>query len=266
MFTRSKKPANLQFLDFTGLEKRRLGCLAELELNQRLSSNSYLEVLPITVSDQGYKFKGSGKIVEYAVKMVQLDDQKRLDRCLLRGRIDPAIIPKLAQMLTRFYQCAPSTPKISAAGTWDIVWKNCEENFEQSEELNGKRILEGDLLQIVRAVTRSFLSQRKYLFEQRVINGKIKDYHGDLKTEHIYPVEILRKRLKKRETQADVSDAREYHLKAFIKKFEPMDEIDSQIYIEVDTEAPVEENIKKNLNLKQFNQMILVRRIKNTLF
>jgi uncharacterized protein len=491
-----KKPVNLQFLDFTDLEKRHLCCRAELELNQRLSSNIYLEVLPITFSDQSYQLKGNGEIVEYAVKMVQLDDQKRLDRYLLRGRIDPAIFPKLAQKLARFYQCAPSTPQISASGAWNIVWKNCEENFEQIEQLNGKRIIEGALLQIVHAATRSFLSQRKDLFERRVVNGKIKDCHGDLKTEHIYvgtqiqiidciefndrfrfsdisadlaflamdldfkgqhqlaqdfidsflryyddpellvlitfykcyramvrikvnlfhinnlrdgsyqkhvleretkhylklayqyaaqftrptvwvvcglpasgkstlasalsnalnlkilssditrkqlfnlqpnhpevvnfadgiysetataltygkilllsqehiekgqsiiidatysrksqrmelirfardmdvnlifihckvPLEILRKRLRKREIQADVSDAREYHLKAFIKKFEPMDEIDSKIYLEVDTEAPAEENIKKILNLKQFHQMVLVRRIKNRLF
>ncbi|MBS7717161.1 hypothetical protein, partial [Vibrio cholerae] len=41
-----KKPMNFGFLDFTNLEDRGHFCREELRLNQRLTEDLYLEVLP----------------------------------------------------------------------------------------------------------------------------------------------------------------------------------------------------------------------------
>src|SRR5512139_2337181 len=43
-----KKAVNFGFLDFSTLEKRRIYCNKELDLNRRLCPSIYLEVLPIT--------------------------------------------------------------------------------------------------------------------------------------------------------------------------------------------------------------------------
>ncbi len=45
-----KKPVNFGFLDFTSLDAREHFCGEELRLNQRLTDDLYLEVLPITGS------------------------------------------------------------------------------------------------------------------------------------------------------------------------------------------------------------------------
>ena len=67
-----KKPVNFDFLDFTTLEKRKFFCEKELELNQRLAPDMYLEVVPINYSGGKLKIKDDGETIEYAVKMKEL--------------------------------------------------------------------------------------------------------------------------------------------------------------------------------------------------
>src|SRR3546814_1313547 len=43
-----KKPVNFGFLDFTSLEARKYFCGEDLRLNQRLTQDLYMEVMPIT--------------------------------------------------------------------------------------------------------------------------------------------------------------------------------------------------------------------------
>ena len=43
-----KKPVNLGYLDYTALEQRRFFCQKEVELNQRLCPEAYLEMVSIT--------------------------------------------------------------------------------------------------------------------------------------------------------------------------------------------------------------------------
>ena len=80
-----KKPVDFGFLDYTTLEKRRFFCSQELELNQRLSPEVYLEVMPITRSEGTYRVGSQGEIVEYAVKMRQLPSERMMDRLLLQN-------------------------------------------------------------------------------------------------------------------------------------------------------------------------------------
>lgn len=66
-----KKPMNFGFLDFTDLEKRGHFCNEELRLNQRLTKDLYLEVLPITGTADAPQLGGDGPVIEYALKMRQ---------------------------------------------------------------------------------------------------------------------------------------------------------------------------------------------------
>ena len=67
-----KKPVDLDFLDFSSLEKRRQYCLQEVALNRRLSSGVYIDAVPINHDGSKYTLGGSGTTVEFAVKMHQL--------------------------------------------------------------------------------------------------------------------------------------------------------------------------------------------------
>jgi len=47
-----KKPVQFGFVDFSTLERRRYFCEEELRLNRRYSSDLYLDVVPITGSNE----------------------------------------------------------------------------------------------------------------------------------------------------------------------------------------------------------------------
>jgi len=180
-----KKPVNLEFLDFTTLEKRRHFCHQEVTLNRRLTHNVYLDVVPITFRDGRYHLAGSGQPVEYAVKMRQLPDDRSMVRLLRKGKIDKEALQNLARILARFYGQAPTGGHINTFGSWETVWANCEENFRQMEVFVGT-ILDERMFQIVRAAARSFLRRWQELFEHRIENDKIRDCHGDLRSGHVY--------------------------------------------------------------------------------
>jgi aminoglycoside phosphotransferase family enzyme/predicted kinase len=180
-----KKPVNLEFLDFTSLEKRRHFCHREVILNRRLSHNVYLGVLPITIEKGQYVLAGPGQPVEYAVKMRQLRQDRSMVHMLKQGKIDTEALHALAGLLTRFYEQAASGGEIHRFGSWDMIEANCEENFQQAERFVGSA-LDERMFQIIRAANRSFLRRWRDLFARRVEGEKIRDCHGDLRTGHIY--------------------------------------------------------------------------------
>jgi aminoglycoside phosphotransferase family enzyme/predicted kinase len=180
-----KKPVNLEFLDFTTLEKRRHFCQQEVVLNRRLAHDVYLDVVPIMFDAGRYHLTGSGDAVEYAVKMRQLPQERSMVR-LLRGKdIDKNALQRLAEMLAKFYGQASTGRDINIFGSWETVRTNCEENFRQTETFT-ERVLDQRMYQIVRSATRSFLRRWEELFEHRIEKEKIRDCHGDLRTGHIY--------------------------------------------------------------------------------
>ena len=72
-----RKPVNLGFLDFTTLEQRRHDCFEEMRLNQRLTRDVYLGVVPITRTATGVRVDAgadAGEVIEWAVKMARLPD------------------------------------------------------------------------------------------------------------------------------------------------------------------------------------------------
>jgi aminoglycoside phosphotransferase family enzyme/predicted kinase len=180
-----KKPVNLEFLDFTTLEKRLHFCHQEVILNRRLTHNVYLDVVPITLKDGQYYLAGPGSPVEYAVKMRQLPEDRSMVRLLQRGKIDKEALEELSCILARFYGQAPTSGYINAFGSWETIGTNCEENFRQTE-MFVETILDERMFQIVRAATRSFLRRWQDLFEHRIEREKIRDCHGDLRAGHVY--------------------------------------------------------------------------------
>ncbi|HVX26000.1 MAG TPA: hypothetical protein VHB70_06645, partial [Parafilimonas sp.] len=63
-----KKPIKYSFLDFSTLEKRKFYCEREVELNNRLTKNIYLGVLPVKkVASKFFIGNDEGEVVDYAV-------------------------------------------------------------------------------------------------------------------------------------------------------------------------------------------------------
>ena len=179
-----KKPVNFGFLDFTTLEKRKYFCEREVELNRRLSPEIYLGVVPITEKNGKFQFEGSGKVVEYAVKMKRLPEDGMMRELLKKGEITEKHIDLIVNILVPFYKSAETGEKVNSYGSIETIFYNTNENFEQTKNFINVALTEEKYTHIVN-YNNSFIEQNKKLFEKRIKEGFIRDGHGDLYSANI---------------------------------------------------------------------------------
>ncbi|GAB4396122.1 MAG: bifunctional aminoglycoside phosphotransferase/ATP-binding protein [Microscillaceae bacterium] len=183
-----KKEVHFGFMDFSTLERRRFYCQEELRLNQRLSQGIYLEVVPLYQYPDGqicFIPTPSGRIIEYAVKMRRLEDAKFLIHLIADAQFDPSRLDELAHKLANFYNAQPPQPEVIQMGGLASVRRNCNENFFQTQSLPPD-LCPPLLFNITRDFQSRFLAAHEDWFALREAQGKIKDGHGDIRSEHIY--------------------------------------------------------------------------------
>jgi hypothetical protein len=179
-----KKAIDLGFLDFTTLEKRRLFCEKELELNRRLCEGMYLEVVPINRSNI-IKIKGEGETVEYAVKMKRMPQEKMMNKLLEENKVDSKLIDRIAKIIAEFHSKAETNRRISEFGSLMIIETNWKENFDQTREFVGKTICMKDF-KFIRERIDDFMKRNVSLFEKRMTEGRVRDCHGDIHSGNIF--------------------------------------------------------------------------------
>ncbi len=174
-----KKPVNLGFLDFSSLEQRKYYCEQELQLNQRLAPELYLDVVSLTGTAEQPEINGSGEIFEYAVKMHQFDPQQQLDILLQQDKLSCDHIDQLADTVANFHQQIETATEDSPFGTAEAVWQPVEENFQQIRPRIQATHELARLKQLEQWSQTSF-DKLKHLFEQRKQLGFIRNCHGDM--------------------------------------------------------------------------------------
>lgn len=184
-----KKPVRLPFLDFTTFEARERACRTETRINRRLAPRTYLGVMPVRRRPDGRHTLGSsGVIVDWAVRMARLDDARRADVLLAAGTLERRHIDALAMAIAAFHADAPSGPKVARFGAPEVVERNLVENFlslRESAAQTGELIPEAALAEIERW-QRAFLRVHRDVFESRMLDGAVRDGHGDLRLEHVF--------------------------------------------------------------------------------
>lgn len=176
-----KKPVNLEFLDFSSLEKRRYYCHQEVRANQSLSPQVYLAVLPITGSLEEPSFSGEGETIEYAILMREFSQENLLTALLERRELTPDLIDEIAILLARFHQKASQKVPRESLGTPEQIYEPVKQNFEQIREL---------LRTTKKEYTAGIDSLEKWSYEQwvrhqeqfkkRKAEGFIRECHGDV--------------------------------------------------------------------------------------
>jgi hypothetical protein len=124
-----KKPVDFGFLNYKSLEKCRLACEAEIELNRRLCPDVYLRVQPIVETKSGFQLSDVGRIVDYGVLMKRLPNDLMVDRMVARSVLTESIINRIADRLSHFHQEAMRGPEIDSYGNPELIRRNWEENF-----------------------------------------------------------------------------------------------------------------------------------------
>ncbi|MCF8116563.1 MAG: AAA family ATPase [Desulfarculaceae bacterium] len=182
-----KKPVDLGFLDFTGLEGRRTMCQRELLLNRRLAPSVYLEVLAVAQGPDGLALaplEADGEAREYLLKMRRLDQERMMDRLLEQGKVGPDEVRALARLLAAFYDRAERGPEVDFAGRPEQVRLNVEENFRQAHDYQGISVSPARW-EAIRDYSLGFMREHWELFNRRVAGGHIVDGHGDLHSGNI---------------------------------------------------------------------------------
>jgi aminoglycoside phosphotransferase family enzyme len=180
-----KKPVKLDFLDFSTIAKREYYCHQEVRLNQRLSRDLYLGVLPVTLQGGHYRIgEGLGEIVDYAVKMRKIPEEKLMERLFLEGRLGRKHVKAVADVLARFHRNAERSPEIDAFGRPEAFKINTDENFEETKKYINVTLPE-EYYRALSEWTEAFFRENRTLFLRRIEEGKIRDCHGDLRMEHV---------------------------------------------------------------------------------
>lgn len=180
-----KKAVDFGFLDFTTLEKRKFFCEKELELNKRLCEDMYLEVVPITKLEKQIKINGQGKIIEYAVKMKRIPQEKMMSILLDEGKIDKNLLDKIAKIIVEFHTIAKTNKRISQFGSLATIETNWTENFVQTKEFVSRTIT-SVMYNFIQNKVKEFIKSNKSFFEKRISENKIKECHGDIHSGNIF--------------------------------------------------------------------------------
>lgn len=179
-----KKPVDFGFLDYSTLARRRYYCWQEVRLNSRFCPGAYLGVVAIRERDGQLSLDGPGRTVEYAVKMRRMPEERLLATLLARGEATPALVQSIAERLAAVHARADHGPAIARLGAWGIrfAWR---ENFQQWQDFIGETISE-EQDRLLRGYVDWFLRRRRLLLRRRAAQGRIRDCHGDLRSDSIY--------------------------------------------------------------------------------
>lgn len=179
-----KKPLDFGFLDYSTLGKRLYNCRQEVILNSRLCSGVYLGVEQIRETPEGIRVGGrNGRIVEYAVKMRRLPEDRMMHRLLEAGKVTPGMIRRVADRVAEFHAKAETSKRIAEYGGWAIryAW---DENIEQWQPYVGQTITpEQD--RILTAYGEAFFARNRDLLARRVKERRIRDGHSDLRSDAV---------------------------------------------------------------------------------
>ena len=210
-----KRPVDLGFVDFRDPERRKRACVDEVRLNQRLTTDVYLGVVPVTAAgiDQ------PGDPLEWAVVMRRLPAERMLDRLLQEGKAPDDLSARLADRLIPFHQSSSraeprdlllAETRFSDGSPWpggeirsregrdahryDRLGEACPQdpntyltvltdNLAQVAEVTSDIV--GPLqLALVERSMRDFIREQGDLLERR-LPVWLREGHGDLRCEHI---------------------------------------------------------------------------------
>lgn len=179
-----KKPVNFGFLDFTTLDRRRFYCGEEVRLNSRLCPDLYLGVVEVRQTPEGAGFYGSGTVIDYAVKMNRLPEDRMLDRLLAEGKVGVDEMVQIAEVIAPFHLKARRAAEIDACGDAAVISGNWRENFRQAAHFIGTTITSAEFAELKQWVER-FFEENGELFRARIAGGFIRECDGDLHSGNI---------------------------------------------------------------------------------
>ncbi len=179
-----KKPVNFGFLDFSTLAKRQHFLRQELRINQPIAPDIYLEVLPINQSGNLLSLSGKGESVEYALKMQQFPQDALLINMFQQGNLREWHLQELGKVVARFHVQAQTNEYIRSFGEIGKIQATITDNYQKTQKYIGV-VQKQQQYEETKFFTDRYLSDKKAFFQERQIQDKIKECHGDLHLKNI---------------------------------------------------------------------------------
>jgi aminoglycoside phosphotransferase family enzyme/predicted kinase len=181
-----KRAVKYPFLDFSTLEKRRAACHNELRINTRTAPQLYLEVVPITrESGGGFRLRGSGEVVEWALVMRRFDQESLYDRMAAEGRLPLSAMAPLARAIAVFHNSADRVLTLDQA-VRPLQGVIADHEAVLSEN---PRAFPPDVAADLARRTREAFDALSPLLRARARGGYVRHCHGDLHLRNIVEID-----------------------------------------------------------------------------
>lgn len=182
---KAKKPVQTDFLDFRAPEQRERACRREVELNRRLSPDSYLGVAQLSDPEGGPP--------EPVIVMRRYRDDDRLASMAIRASDQSVrgVLEAIAAVLARFHRQAERSRTISAQGETAAIERRWRENLSELRRYAEASTLgvSADVVSRIERRVADFIAGRAPLFTNRIDDGCVVDGHGDLLADDIFWVD-----------------------------------------------------------------------------
>ncbi len=187
---KTKKPVDFGFIQQLDAETRERFCRAEVALNRRLAPDVYIDVVPIVRTSDGRfavegDIEGGGEVVEHAVKMRRLPDDRTLDELLATGAAPEDVVEQIASRVVALHTGAevvandPTYAGVAAERAW---W---EREYGEAKGFIGGTWRAEDAAALEAFVAETIDAQAM-LFDERLAAGRVVEGHGDLQAKHVY--------------------------------------------------------------------------------
>lgn len=174
-----KKPLKTGFLDYSTLALREQFCHEEIRLDHRYTPNLYLGVVPITLVNGHAKLEATGPPIEFAVKMRRFPEDALLSHRIKLGQLSSVEVRQLAASIATFHQAADRWTESSPFATTTTVTKDfhdCLDDLAVSvagDQTDSSR-------NRLKGWAAEFMAEHSHRFETRIVDGFIRECHGDL--------------------------------------------------------------------------------------
>jgi uncharacterized protein len=179
-----KKPVRLSFVDYSTIERRRVMCSLEWQLNRRLAPNVYRGVGSVRRGTSGFELcefdDPAG--VEPLVMMAPVERSQTLQSRVNHMLAQPRDLEVVGRTLAAFHGEASPAPE--PAGTVGR-WRAWAQGVTTSLRGAPREVLQADRVEAAIAFLARWLDASEAVFAERRAAGHVRDCHGDLRLEHV---------------------------------------------------------------------------------
>lgn len=176
-----RKPVQANGTDLYNLEERRQVSNMEVKLNKQLAKHVYEGIVALQYSGSG---NCRAEVIDYAVKMKRLNESAKLSEQLINKDINITDVNKLANKIAAFHRQTNVIKSSVNTTALQYFYEEINRCIPFAYELFGQWAVQAISKSV--ELSRKFLHVNRLIFQQRSLNGLIRNGHGNLTADKIF--------------------------------------------------------------------------------